>query len=85
MSSKGIKKKNRLFMCCPSCNSFDIVHDYVHAEYYCGDCGLVVVSNNDVRRYSIANFKPKPIVLTDEDRMNHILDLLIFSLNVKLV
>ena len=85
MPPTDIKKKNRLFMCCPSCNSFHIIHDYVHAEYYCGDCGLIVASNNEVKRHSIVKLKPKPRLLTNEDKMNYITDLLIYSLNIKLV
>ena len=58
--TKSPKKNEQLFMACPSCDSFDIVHDFVHAEYYCRDCGLVISTNNSVRRLTIANFKPKP-------------------------
>lgn len=67
-------------MCCPSCDSFNIVHDYVHAEYYCGNCGLIVASYNTTQTHSIVEFKEKPI--SNEDKMDYILDILIFSLNI---
>lgn len=79
-SKPSKKKKTRLYMSCPDCNSFNIVHDYVHAEYYCQKCGLIVSTNNTVKRMTIANFKSKPI---DNRKLEHILDILIFSLNVK--
>lgn len=58
--TKSPKKKEQLFMACPSCDSFNIENDFVHAEYYCRECGLVILTNNRVKRLSIANFKPKP-------------------------
>lgn len=59
--TKSPKKRNqRLYMACPSCDSFDIVHDFVHAEYYCQDCGLVISTYNCSKWLNIANFKPKP-------------------------
>ena len=81
MSPEAIKKKKDLAMCCPSCNSFNIIHDFTHAESYCGNCGLVCISNNSVRRYSIIKFKPKP--KSDEQKIIHIIDVLINSLNIK--
>ena len=85
MTSTAIKKKHPLFKCCPSCNSFNIVHDFVHAEYYCGDCGLIVDTNDSVKRHSIVKYKPKPRILTDAEKMDYITDLLIFSLNINLI
>lgn len=80
--SKPKNKKPQLFMCCPECNSFNIENDYVHAEYFCRDCGLVISTNNNVKRLTIANFKPKPKILTDEEKLSHISDILIWSLNI---
>lgn len=77
------KRKQRLYMSCPDCNSFDIIHDYIHAEYYCNNCGLIVSTNNTVRRFTIAEFKAKPKLFNDKEKLEHILDIMIFSLNIK--
>lgn len=37
---------------CPQCFSSDIIHDEIHALFYCGNCGLVckdeTIMNDDI-------------------------------------
>lgn len=83
--TKPHKKTNELlYMNCPFCNSFNIENDYVHAEYYCKDCGLVISTNNSVKRLTIANFKPKPKPKEEieKEQYNKIIDILVLSLNI---
>lgn len=41
---------------CPECFSSNLIHDFHHAQIYCGDCGLVVMeqvySNIDNSNYT---------------------------------
>ena len=41
---------------CPECFSSNLIHDFHHAQIYCGDCGLVVMeqvySNLDNSNYT---------------------------------
>lgn len=41
---------------CPQCFSNNLIHDFSHAEYYCGDCGLVVMDHSHSLTSQIDNY-----------------------------
>lgn len=41
---------------CPQCFSNNLIRDFHHSEFYCGDCGLVVMDNSFSLTSEINNY-----------------------------